>query len=56
MTEAMPAARLEAMRRQIPLRRLGTPEEVARVTAFLIGDDSRYMTGQTLVLDGGLTA
>ena len=56
MTGAMPAAKLEAMRRQVPLRRLGTPEEVARVAAFLIGDDSRYMTGQTLVLDGGLTA
>lgn len=56
MTAAMPAEKLEAMRKQVPLRRLGTPEEVARVTAFLIGDDSRYMTGQTLVLDGGLTA
>lgn len=56
MTEAMPPAKLDAMRKQVPLKRLGTPQEVARVTAFLIGDDSRYMTGQTLVLDGGLTA
>lgn len=56
MTEAMPPAKLDAMRKQVPLRRLGTPQEVARVTSFLIGNDSRYMTGQTLVLDGGLTA
>ncbi|WP_421096165.1 SDR family oxidoreductase, partial [Serratia fonticola] len=33
----------------------GKASEVARITAFLIGDDSRYMTGQILVLDGGLT-
>ena len=56
MTDAMPQPRLETLRKQIPLRRLGTPEEVARAAAFLIGDDSRYMTGQTLVIDGGLTA
>lgn len=56
MTDAMPPARLEAMRKQVPLRRLGSAHEVARAAAFLIGDDSRYMTGQTLVLDGGLTA
>lgn len=55
MTEAIPAEALKALRKQIPLRRLGKAHEVARTTAFLIGDDSRYMTGQTLVLDGGLT-
>lgn len=56
MTEAMPQEVLKALCKQIPLRRLGNAGEVARATAFLIGDDSSYMTGQTLVLDGGLTA
>ncbi|MFP3633044.1 SDR family oxidoreductase, partial [Burkholderia sp. SIMBA_045] len=34
---------------------VGTPEEVASVIAFLTSDDSRYITGQALVVDGGLT-
>lgn len=56
MTRDMPADALKGLRKQIPLRRLGNAQEVARVSAFMIGNDSRYMTGQTLVLDGGLTA
>jgi 3-oxoacyl-[acyl-carrier protein] reductase len=38
----------------IPLRRFGTPEEVAEAAVFLLSDDSQYITGQTLQLDGGL--
>lgn len=38
-----------------PLRRAGTPEDVAGVTAFLLSDDSAYMTGQVLSVDGGAT-
>jgi NAD(P)-dependent dehydrogenase (short-subunit alcohol dehydrogenase family) len=40
---------------RIGLHRIGTPEEVADATLFLASDASRYMTGQELVLDGGLT-
>jgi NAD(P)-dependent dehydrogenase (short-subunit alcohol dehydrogenase family) len=40
---------------RIGLHRLGTPEEVADVTLFLASDGSRYVTGQELVVDGGLT-
>ncbi|MDX1709324.1 MAG: SDR family oxidoreductase [Desulfobacterales bacterium] len=39
----------------IPLRRLGEPEDVADVVAFFVSDDSRYLTGQVLSVDGGLT-
>lgn len=45
----------EAVTRAIPMRRLGTPEDVADVVAFFVGDDSRYLTGQVLSIDGGLT-
>ena len=38
----------------IPLQRFGTPDEVAKVVLFLLGDLSRYITGQTIQLDGGL--
>jgi NAD(P)-dependent dehydrogenase (short-subunit alcohol dehydrogenase family) len=39
---------------QYPLGRLGVPEDVASVVAFLASDDAAWMTGQTLVVDGGL--
>jgi 3-oxoacyl-[acyl-carrier protein] reductase len=39
----------------IPLRRIGTPAEVAAVVAFLAGDDAAYITGQVLRVDGGLS-
>lgn len=45
----------EAVTRAIPLRRLGTPEDVADVIAFFVSEDARYITGQVLSIDGGLT-
>ena len=41
--------------RHLPLRRAGRPEEVAGVLYFLCGPDASYITGQTIVVDGGLT-
>jgi 3alpha(or 20beta)-hydroxysteroid dehydrogenase len=41
---------------QIPLKRMGTPEDVADLVRFLISDESRYCTGAEFVIDGGLTA
>src|SRR5579864_1315464 len=42
--------------RKIPLARPGQPEEIARAAVFLASDDASYITGHTLVVDGGLTA
>jgi glucose 1-dehydrogenase len=38
----------------IPLQRTGRPEEIAAAVAFLVSDDASYITGRTLVVDGGL--
>ena len=47
---------VEEYARLIPMGRVGKPEEIADVVAFLASDDARYVTGTTLVVDGGLTA
>jgi 2-hydroxycyclohexanecarboxyl-CoA dehydrogenase len=46
---------LEGLRRAIPMRRLGTPEDYAGIVAFLASDDAAYITGQTISVSGGLT-
>jgi glucose 1-dehydrogenase len=46
--------KLDALLKNIPLGRLGKPEEVAGVAAFLASDDGAYVTGSTYFLDGGL--
>jgi len=48
--------REEAMVNGTPMRRLGRPEEVAAAIAFLAGDESTYVTGSELYVDGGWTA
>lgn len=40
---------------QIPLKRMGTPKEIAGVVKFLLSEDAAYITGQTLAVDGGLS-
>jgi 3-oxoacyl-[acyl-carrier protein] reductase len=46
---------LDAIAASIPLRRLGTPIEVARLAAWLCSTENTYLTGQSLVIDGGFT-
>ena len=47
--------KLKSLLENIPLRRLGKPEDVASVAAFLASEESSYVTGTTFVVDGGLT-
>lgn len=55
-TAADGGGRLERLRELTPLNRLGTSEEIATAIAFLAGDDSSFMTGSELIVDGGYLA
>ena len=46
---------LEGLKRAIPMRRLGSPEDYPGLVAFLASDDAAYITGQTISVSGGLT-
>ena len=54
MVAGMPDKALDRVRAQIPLGRLGRPEEVARVVCFLAADQSAYITGQVWAVNGGM--
>ncbi|MEW9697757.1 3-oxoacyl-[acyl-carrier-protein] reductase [Paenibacillus sp. SI8] len=54
MTDKLTPEVREHMLKEIPLERLGQPEEIAKVVRFLASDDAAYMTGQTLHVDGGM--
>ncbi|MBC7386757.1 MAG: 3-oxoacyl-ACP reductase FabG [Cryobacterium sp.] len=55
MTQAIPAEVKEKFIAKIPLRRMGNPEDIAAVIAFLASDEANYITGQCIQVDGGLT-
>jgi len=48
------AAGLDAVASKVPLGRVGEPEDMADVITFMASDKARYLTGQTLTVDGGL--
>ena len=54
MTSNLPDEQKEALASQIPMGRLGTPDEVANAVLFLAGDSGSYITGQTLHVNGGM--
>lgn len=55
MTAKLPESVVAEYLKQIPVGRLGKPEEVAKAVAFLVSDDAAYINGQTLCVDGGMT-
>jgi 3-oxoacyl-[acyl-carrier protein] reductase len=54
MTAELPEAARESLMAQIALERMGRPEDIAPVVRFLAGPGAAYITGQTLVVDGGM--
>jgi len=54
MVEAVPEKVLDKIKQGIPLRRLGRPEEIARMVTFIAEDDSSYITGQVFAVNGGM--
>ncbi|MGD9015150.1 MAG: 3-oxoacyl-[acyl-carrier-protein] reductase [Candidatus Omnitrophota bacterium] len=54
MTERLPQEIRSKMLDQIPLRRFGNPEDVAGVCLFLASEEANYITGQTIIVDGGM--
>lgn len=56
MTDGLPTELKEQLTERIPLGRLGAPEEIAGVVAFLCSPDAGYITGQVIAVDGGMTS
>lgn len=54
MTENLTETQKESILRGIPLGRMGTSEEIANAVSFLIGNESRYVTGQVIAVNGGM--
>lgn len=54
MTDALPEEQHDMLKKQIPLARLGQPEEIANAVAFLASDGAGYITGETLQVNGGM--
>ena len=55
MTTAIIAERGEQIRSTTPLGRIGQPDDIAGIAAFLVSDDARWITGRTILADGGLS-
>jgi len=54
MVKKVPQAKVTQIVDSIPIKRVGTVEEVAKLTAYLAGDDTTYLTGKVFTIDGGM--
>ena len=54
MTKVLPEAQKEALQKQIPMSRLGQPEEIAAAVTYLASPGAAYVTGQTISVNGGM--
>jgi 3-oxoacyl-[acyl-carrier protein] reductase len=55
MLADLPSAMLDEVKKQLPLRRFAQPDEIAAVVRFLCSEECSYLSGQTIVVDGGMT-
>ena len=55
MTQVLPEERKQALMNNIPLGYLGTPRDIAETVAFLASEEARYITGQVISVDGGIS-
>ena len=55
MTQVLPEERKQSLMASIPLGYLGTPRDIAETVAFLVSDEARYITGQVITVDGGIS-
>jgi 3-oxoacyl-[acyl-carrier protein] reductase len=55
MTEELDSEQMRQIVKRTPLGRLGSPEDVAKVVSFIASDDASFITGQVIVVDGGIT-
>ena len=56
MTDVLPEKIKTEVKERVPLRRLGTPEDIADLVCYLSGPGASYLTGQVIAVDGGMTA
>ncbi|MBO5508950.1 MAG: SDR family oxidoreductase, partial [Lachnospiraceae bacterium] len=54
MTAKLPETVVEEMKKTIPMKDSGKPEDVANLVVFLASDEARYITGQVICVDGGM--
>lgn len=54
MTDELPEEQRDAILQNVPLNKLGKPEDIANIVRFLASDDANYITGQTIRVDGGM--
>ena len=56
MTDVLPEKIKTEVKERVPVRRLGTPEDIADLVCYLAGPAAGYVTGQVIAVDGGMTA